>query len=546
MRLRITTHPPLPPLKVWFGIDDENVAGYSVQDLKKGLSELFALRDFEPEHLLLELDDFELLDESLCSQVLQAGDLIHVKSKPSESVQKKRKPTITTSDILTESRPTKRPRMIPAPPVQQLESSSSSSSDDTSEEDSDSDSESSSSSDTSSSSSSSSSSESSSDSSTSTSSSDSSTSSSSSDSPAVQSSKSKATLSTLLSSTKTRVTPLPRHSVPPGQGKPSTQDRNRRRRIARKHRLSGSPQKAANPPEASKVDQTAATTSFEFTALSPAPVIQAVPVQMHQEPLMMMSLKNSNKRKGYKERLNGSSGPTKLVFSSNDTLSHPHIVPAENTSRPSAKSKVLHVTPPSELPALPSNIFVTSVDVEADIWGSKKNGNKNAKKNLNNDTASSWVVSHSTKSTTEPYYQDDVVLDYGEPEGVDLQRHPSSLNPPQIDWNLIESAFDQFPALSPDILLPGAVVAWQGLGIDPSTLTPTILLHVGEIVSVSQGVVEVKPLHRPNSAKTIGFGLRVDHGQDLEDDDFAEVQVETFAMDDIKDWKLVQDSGAKL
>lgn len=77
MRIRIATYPPIPALKAWFGVEDHTNTGYTVLDLKKSLSlHLDVLQQLGSRHLLLELEGFELLDESLCYQVLREGDLI--------------------------------------------------------------------------------------------------------------------------------------------------------------------------------------------------------------------------------------------------------------------------------------------------------------------------------------------------------------------------------------------------------------------------------------------------------------------------------------
>lgn len=76
MRVRIASHPPLPVLKAWFGIDDHTAATQTILDLKKALSEQLCQLGRDQSQLLLELEGFELLDESLCYHVLREGDLI--------------------------------------------------------------------------------------------------------------------------------------------------------------------------------------------------------------------------------------------------------------------------------------------------------------------------------------------------------------------------------------------------------------------------------------------------------------------------------------
>lgn len=74
MRLKVESVPPLPHVKAWFSAQ----ALPSVLDLKAALcTDLapFKHAAIVPEHLLLLLDDFELLDSSPI-HVLRDGDLI--------------------------------------------------------------------------------------------------------------------------------------------------------------------------------------------------------------------------------------------------------------------------------------------------------------------------------------------------------------------------------------------------------------------------------------------------------------------------------------
>ena len=76
MRLRVQSVYPLPPLKAWFLVpkylgNDSNVYG-----LKQALqSTLAPLARVQANALLLELDEFELLDETGL-EVLQDGSLV--------------------------------------------------------------------------------------------------------------------------------------------------------------------------------------------------------------------------------------------------------------------------------------------------------------------------------------------------------------------------------------------------------------------------------------------------------------------------------------
>ncbi|KAG8934354.1 hypothetical protein FRC01_003602 [Tulasnella sp. 417] len=466
MRIRIASHPPLPALKAWFGIDDHTAATQTILDVKRGLSEQLSVLSQHPlQHLLLELEGFELLDESLCSHVLREGDLINIKQSSLAQPSKKRKSATTSLEPAEDDRSNKRAKLTLKPPEDTDESSSSSSSD-RSESSSETDTESSSSESSDSSES------------TTSSESDSSTSGSSSDVPSVartfpQTSAGNRTSSSLVSG---KLTPLSKHFVPPGQGKASTRDRNRRRRLARKYRstsahgLPAVPIHTQNAPSLGRPDT---PNTFTFTAPLPAPLAQPVPIQMPQEPLMMMSLKNSNKRKGYKERLTGSSGPTKLVFR-DPHESRPPDVPLESdaqglsppASRTSRRPKVSRLIPPSETADLPANIFVTSIDVEADLW-EQSPGSKRAKKAVSNrEKANSTRSDHGRTGNKEisgyaVQCEEDVSLNYGDPEDAGIHKQIPHPQPPKVDWDAIESEFRSFPQIDVATLSAGAVIVWQ-------------------------------------------------------------------------------------
>ena len=87
--------------------------------------------------------------------------------------------------------------------------------------------------------------------------------------------------------------------------------------------------------------------------------------------------------------------PQKIVFAPNTTASgsqHPPSLPAQDISMDVPSIPPPRLIPPSEiqeLGQLPSNMFVTSVDVESDIWGdhlpSPKKQGKKKQKTLNNE-----------------------------------------------------------------------------------------------------------------------------------------------------------------
>lgn len=72
MRIKLQTLPPLKPLKAWFQIPSTLSLEYStINDLKDCLPVI----DSSEYHLVLVLDDFELLGDTTLS-VLREGDLV--------------------------------------------------------------------------------------------------------------------------------------------------------------------------------------------------------------------------------------------------------------------------------------------------------------------------------------------------------------------------------------------------------------------------------------------------------------------------------------
>ncbi|KAI0250504.1 hypothetical protein BJV78DRAFT_1283123 [Lactifluus subvellereus] len=245
--------------------------------------------------------------------------------------------------------------------------------------------------------------------------------------------------------------------VPPGFGKPQTHTRNERRR---KKRLA-----------------------------MPRPVSTPEP--------MMMSLKNKNKRRGFKNTAGVSS---RITFQ-------------DNVADPSPPPRLI---PPSERDQLPPRLFVTSVDVEADIWprDSERVGNRKGKK---------------ARTDTDKYEEEqgDVPLDYGRALEEDRTAAGSVL-----DYVALEKAWADAPMLVNKTSLPiGCVVGWQELGINPTTLTPETMLFLARVVAGGENSAVVVRLRRP------GLGIVSFSGGDMK----AEEEEEEFLWDKIveMEWRLV-------
>ena len=141
---------------------------------------------------------------------------------------------------------------------------------------------------------------------------------------------------------------------------------------------------------------------------------------------MMMSLKNKNKRRGFK----------------NATSISSHITFPDNEVAPSPPSALV---PPSERDHLPQRLFVTSVDVEADIWP--------------RDGRQTWDRKRK-KTQRDAYGHEDeasITLDY---DGPPECHGPAAVS--MLDYTALEEAWVNASPLSKNAALSiGCVVGWQ-------------------------------------------------------------------------------------
>ena len=195
--------------------------------------------------------------------------------------------------------------------------------------------------------------------------------------------------------------------VPPGFGKLQTRARNERRR---KKRLAEREENVPTPAPAG---------SSNATPLGPAKPLNT------PEP-MMMSLKNKNKRRGFK----------------NTTSIPPHITFQEDETAPSPPSTLV---PPSKRDQLPPRLFVTSVDVEEDIWP--------------RDNEQTWDRKRK-KIQRDSYGQEDeadIILDYGRTPEQDSTAAVS-----ELDYTALEKAWVNAPPLVEKATFSiGCIVGWQ-------------------------------------------------------------------------------------
>ncbi|KAJ4464819.1 hypothetical protein C8R41DRAFT_113533 [Lentinula lateritia] len=219
----------------------------------------------------------------------------------------------------------------------------------------------------------------------------------------------------------------------------------------------------------------------------------------------MFSLGNKNKKKGYKYAL---APPTsqKKVFSvpdSSDVLQEVEgesdvpngPLPSSTTIFTSAPENLLarhaRVIPPSELQSLgklPKNMFVTSVDVEEDLWNNSFSKKKKKKKHWEEDY---------TDTVREKPRDDEIqsTLDYGlAEEDPTFSNSETALAVNDLDaedsksmliWSVVEQNFKAFPQVSLNSLQNGKLVAWKALALNLETYSPEVLLHIATVTAIS-------------------------------------------------------------
>ncbi|KAG7440271.1 uncharacterized protein BT62DRAFT_1012929 [Guyanagaster necrorhizus] len=229
--------------------------------------------------------------------------------------------------------------------------------------------------------------------------------------------------------------PLRQHYVPPGMGSQQTRSRNQRRRLKKKHEAEAV---GSIPPTVTRPKDISSTNEI--------PLGRKAPTE-DELSLSMFSLGNKNKKKGFKQKLSIPVTP-KIVF----------------------QAQTPRFVPPSERENLPSKVFVTSVDVEAEKWGKK------AKREA---------------------IEEEMVLDYGEEEvaeeGDTIDEEANKI------WEAAEENFDSYPAITqPDQNHVGALVAWKALALNPITFSPEVSLHLACIVAVNaENAYVISRLVRP-------------------------------------------------
>ncbi|KAG6374903.1 hypothetical protein JVT61DRAFT_3633 [Boletus reticuloceps] len=189
--------------------------------------------------------------------------------------------------------------------------------------------------------------------------------------------------------------------------------------------------------------------------VSGANAVEAPDANRDPSMLMSLSLRNKNKAKNFKSLMNRPL-PAKIIFGDQERAHLPRLVP------------------PSSRASLPPNLFVTSVDVEAE------------------------------KKQRRESPDGDVTLDYGvEPEPASevdierLERHANkewaSLEQPRREKQPTVGTLVGYKVRSASRWVDQVLIL-QALGIDAATCTPGHVLTVGRVVSCDQDGVVVRPL----------------------------------------------------
>lgn len=311
--------------------------------------------------------------------------------------------------------------------------------------------------------------------------------------------------------------------MPPGQGKPSTHSRNRRRKKKREYqkliktgllealpevstiqkrlseannvplgpsRIPGIIEPVSEPlPTSALARSSESTASQRAVALSNNSAVTSIPIQDQREAqdatstsnaeyvyvtpdqVMMGSLRNKNKKKGFKQSMAGPI-PRKIVFSHDDpnklvsSTSKPDTQEVNATDLQLSLVSKLNLISPSELQEqgkLPPNMFVTCVDVKAgDLdfgdLSSRKKGKKRKKKAQGNEY--DWDLAWEDGYGEERYdndgmsYSDTVTRYDGTPS------KPSSAD--VVDWPKAEKCWEtSFVVENPEQIKIGATVGWK-------------------------------------------------------------------------------------
>ncbi|KAH6890064.1 hypothetical protein BKA70DRAFT_1409042 [Coprinopsis sp. MPI-PUGE-AT-0042] len=284
----------------------------------------------------------------------------------------------------------------------------------------------------------------------------------------------------------------------------------------------------------------------------------------HFPGFVMASLRNKNKKKGFfkqamLDRMQGGPEQRKIKFGEDEGPEHDTIELAaqaidEHDVQPTASTSTLpasqstqsqrrrpRLIPPSELQdagKLPSNIFVTSIDVEEGMPSYTKKNKKRRKKNHNWDEfggeeegyleyeEGQFMDADATMGSEEQVVQ--LVYD-DEPENAALKGSEN------FDWDKAEREWDKLGVVHDIAKLEqlgvGGHLAWKELSLNPATFSPEMMLNVGKVTSIGpDGSVTFHRLVKPVGENEIAaaFGLVSGDGEET--------------LDEVAKWEEVKDS----
>ena len=217
----------------------------------------------------------------------------------------------------------------------------------------------------------------------------------------------------------------PENFVPPGHGKPSTRKRNARRRLQRLPETEKTQAKDDQPKLFANSLEDLTNEASPTTAVLDS-----------STPVIISSLTNSNKRRGFKQSMQD-------VIPQKATFSSPGETPQMTAPIPANRPYTL--IPPSQRANLPRNIIVTSVNVEEGVW----------------DESFRKVTEKKTKPKAEMRKDIDdvpnVVLDYSEDGPTPLGGRTEDA----FDWAKAEKGFDQYRFAVRGDIVEGRILLWK-------------------------------------------------------------------------------------
>lgn len=160
--------------------------------------------------------------------------------------------------------------------------------------------------------------------------------------------------------------------------------------------------------------------------------------------LTMFGLRNKNKKKNFRFGLPGSGGsiPAKIVFEEQEESS---AILAELPQLPPPLPSLIPPSQKQEMGQIPKNMFVTSIDVEAEFpWVSENKRKKGKKKKESEAWEQEWNVPQE--------------LDYGAEEGT-MDIEPAIV---EVDWVGAQRNFENASIVeSGDALKKDDLIMWK-------------------------------------------------------------------------------------